>query len=400
MVDVLRDIGTYFRQIRESIGLDVDTVARELKIRRAYIVGLEQGDFSSLPDREIYVTGMIRGYATFLKNHAYEIDIDPEALVDRYRAVSDDITPAGDFHFPTMESDASKPKFVMVLFSVICVISFYAYWSNRLAVNDFLNEQIETLSDEYAGSVNNKVEPPRTPTTHNVVAPKASENNNVAPPNKQHADADKKVDDLLDIEEYLGLLKEKAQENMAATANNAVKVQEKIPAVQNNVNQLQEEFNKVVEDQKRKLMEQAERQQVDRVRTPRVEKRPEILDHANRNNNSLVQRTEPNIVSPRQPERQNPQFGSRQASNGVVSQKPNAAIPKIVLMAREDTWVKISDSRGALIVERVMKSGDTYFLPEKNNLVISAGNADAIEVFIDGDEHSFLGTLNDVSRTN
>ena len=69
-------------------------------------------------------------------------------------------------------------------------------------------------------------------------------------------------------------------------------------------------------------------------------------------------------------------------------------------MAREDTWVRISDSSGSLIVEKVMKSGDAYFLPEKNNLVISAGNADAIEVFIDGDEHSFLGTLNDVSRTN
>ena len=79
---------------------------------------------------------------------------------------------------------------------------------------------------------------------------------------------------------------------------------------------------------------------------------------------------------------------------------PDQSIPKIVLMAREDTWVKISESSGEVVIEKVMKSGDTYFLPERNNLIISAGNADAIEVFIDGDEHSFLGTLNDVSQTN
>ena len=73
---------------------------------------------------------------------------------------------------------------------------------------------------------------------------------------------------------------------------------------------------------------------------------------------------------------------------------------KIVLMAKNDTWVRITDTEDSFLVEKILKTGDTYFLPEKNNLVISAGDTSSIEVFITGDKQSFLGTLKEISRIN
>ncbi|MCH2037538.1 MAG: DUF4115 domain-containing protein [Rickettsiales bacterium] len=409
MAEILKDIGTYFRQIRESIGLDIDTVARELKIRRAYIVGLEQGDFSSLPDREIYVTGMIRGYATFLKNHAYDVDIDPEALVNSYRVVSDDITPAGDFHFPTMETDASKPRFIMVLISVAFVIGFYAYWSNRLEVNDFLNQQIEQLSDQYAGSVSIQIKEKSPEPADDPVRNQEKQEDNTS--FVQEPKANQK--DVLDIEKYLHLLKEKAQKE-AANQQQAVTDQQP-PQHANQVRPNQPSQNMQPRQAQQQVANpQPSQRALQPTRPPAPDQNVSGISQQDSGQNqasptkkndltSLRPKVDPvkPKVDPRaaatEASRSNPQAARAPSQS---AQQKKAKIPKIVLMAREDTWVRISDSSGSLIVEKVMKSGDAYFLPEKNNLVISAGNADAIEVFIDGDEHSFLGTLNDVSRTN
>lgn len=71
---------------------------------------------------------------------------------------------------------------------------------------------------------------------------------------------------------------------------------------------------------------------------------------------------------------------------------------RIVLLAKEATWVRLLTERNQFLLERTMNPGDTYFVPNRSDLVITAGNPGAVEIFIDGVKDGFLGTLDDVMK--
>ncbi len=71
---------------------------------------------------------------------------------------------------------------------------------------------------------------------------------------------------------------------------------------------------------------------------------------------------------------------------------------RIVLLAKEATWVRLLTGRNQFLLERTMNPGDTYFVPNRSDLVITAGNPGAVEIFIDGVKDGFLGTLDDVMK--
>jgi transcriptional regulator with XRE-family HTH domain len=69
-------IGEALRQAREQMGVSPEEVENRTKIRRKYIIAMENDDFEVLPGG-VYVRGFLRNYARFL-------NIDGEALVRQY----------------------------------------------------------------------------------------------------------------------------------------------------------------------------------------------------------------------------------------------------------------------------------------------------------------------------
>jgi transcriptional regulator with XRE-family HTH domain len=65
----------------------------------------------------------------------------------------------------------------------------------------------------------------------------------------------------------------------------------------------------------------------------------------------------------------------------------------VVLLAKENTWVKIMDSNNTLLAVRQLRAGDTYFVPSQKGIIINSGNPAAIEVMRDGQ----LSTLDAIS---
>jgi len=61
----MRELGQYLKQMRESLGLDLDAVEAKTKIRKRYLVALEDGDWGILPG-EVYARGFVRSYAECL----------------------------------------------------------------------------------------------------------------------------------------------------------------------------------------------------------------------------------------------------------------------------------------------------------------------------------------------
>ena len=69
-----------------------------------------------------------------------------------------------------------------------------------------------------------------------------------------------------------------------------------------------------------------------------------------------------------------------------------------MLHAVEDSWVQIRDRKEALLLTRVLRSGDTYYVPDRDGLTLLTGNAGGIAIEVDGVALAPLGPTGEVRR--
>jgi cytoskeleton protein RodZ len=78
------------------------------------------------------------------------------------------------------------------------------------------------------------------------------------------------------------------------------------------------------------------------------------------------------------------------AAPAVASTGPapvTAAAPdgsRIVLRAKADAWVQVRDKQGPVLLNRVMRAGETWPVPPKGQLLLTTGNAGGTELLVDG----------------
>jgi cytoskeleton protein RodZ len=75
-----------------------------------------------------------------------------------------------------------------------------------------------------------------------------------------------------------------------------------------------------------------------------------------------------------------PSVGSAQAATVV----PGAADSRIVLRASADAWILLKDRGGAVLLQRVLKTGETLSVPPRPDLLLTTGNAGGTEILVDG----------------
>ena len=71
---------------------------------------------------------------------------------------------------------------------------------------------------------------------------------------------------------------------------------------------------------------------------------------------------------------------------------------RIVLRALQDSWVQIRDRQDALLLTRVLRAGDTYFVPAREGLTLLTGNAGGLEIRVDGMPVPPIGPVGTVRR--
>ncbi|MDR1363290.1 MAG: helix-turn-helix domain-containing protein, partial [Spirochaetaceae bacterium] len=76
---MMKSIGEQLKAARESKGLAIDDVEREINIARKYLAALEAEDFSQFT-AETYVLG-------FLKNYGEYLGLDVKELLSLYRII-------------------------------------------------------------------------------------------------------------------------------------------------------------------------------------------------------------------------------------------------------------------------------------------------------------------------
>jgi cytoskeleton protein RodZ len=71
---------------------------------------------------------------------------------------------------------------------------------------------------------------------------------------------------------------------------------------------------------------------------------------------------------------------------------------RVVLRARGDSWTQVRDKQGTILLNRVMKAGDSWPVPAKPSLLLTTGNAGALDIVLDGTALPSLGANGVVRR--
>jgi cytoskeleton protein RodZ len=94
------------------------------------------------------------------------------------------------------------------------------------------------------------------------------------------------------------------------------------------------------------------------------------------------------------------------ASTGeeVVEESPpqeaaaEGQVGKIVVRARLESWIQVTNEKKEVVFSRVLRSGETYTVPDEKGLMLTTGNAGGIEISVNGKKLKSLGTVGLVKR--
>ena len=82
----------------------------------------------------------------------------------------------------------------------------------------------------------------------------------------------------------------------------------------------------------------------------------------------------------------------------AVEALPAADVPHLALKATADAWVQVRERHGAVLFNRVMRAGDTWIVPQGDDLLLTTGNAGGTELVVDGHDGPPLGGVGAVKR--
>lgn len=71
---------------------------------------------------------------------------------------------------------------------------------------------------------------------------------------------------------------------------------------------------------------------------------------------------------------------------------------RVVLRFRADSYIQVREKQGPVLLNRVMRAGETWPVPKETNLVMTTGNAGGTDVIVDGVTAASLGPSGAVRR--
>jgi cytoskeleton protein RodZ len=89
------------------------------------------------------------------------------------------------------------------------------------------------------------------------------------------------------------------------------------------------------------------------------------------------------------------------AALAVLAPVPASAAPdagRVVLRASADAWVLVKDRGGAVLLNKTLRSGDTWPVPPRADLLLTTGNAGGTDILVDGAATPSLGGAGAVRR--
>jgi cytoskeleton protein RodZ len=344
-------VGALLRRRREEIQQDVDDVSRQLRIRSAYIRAIEEGRFQELPGNA-YAVGFVRAYADYL-------GLDGGNVVSDYRDELARRSRQNELVWPTEGGESRFPGGAILgvcLFLGLAIYGGWYYASQSGGTGIKLIDQVPDYIKKATGvgqAVEN--ESPAEPTRTEAQA--ATSTDETAPPSPAPPPA-----------ATTGAETPPAAEPAPGTAATTATPTPPPPAV---------------------------------VATPAPSNEPAAV---------ALGQGQPAPAAPAAPSPA--ATASEPTGDAAVGPSPNAAeqaststepapVPpaaKVVIRANRDSWIEIRDKDNAVVLQRVLRQGETFNVPDQKGLIMTTGNAGGIVIELEGRSLQSLGSLGVVKR--
>ena len=355
-------VGALLRRRREEIQQDVDDVSRQLRIRSAYIRAIEEGRFQELPGNA-YAIGFVRAYADYL-------GLDGSNVVSDYRDELARRSRQNELVWPSEGGESRFPGGAILGVCLLLAVAIYGGWyyaSQSGGTGIKLIDQVPDYIKKATGvgqTVEN--EAPAEPTrTEAQAATSTNESAAPSPAPPPSATTSAETPPAAEPAPAAG-----PGPDTATTATPTPPP----PAV---------------------------------VATPAPSNEPAAV--------ALGQgQPEPAPAAPAAPATSEPASSQSTGATGdaAVTPSPNAneqasttaepaPVPpaaKVVIRANRDSWIEIRDKDDAIVLQRVLRQGETFNVPDQKGLVMTTGNAGGIVIELEGKPMQALGSLGVVKR--
>ncbi|MCZ6523265.1 MAG: DUF4115 domain-containing protein [Alphaproteobacteria bacterium] len=394
------EVALQLRAARERAGYELIDVAAALRIRHAHLLAIEDGRMTDLPG-PAYAVGFLRSYAEFL-------GLDGEAVVRLFKDEVRGFGASGKLVFPAPVEEGKRPTAALVVLSLLVAVGVYGIW-HYLSLND--RTVLESVSELPERLLSKAEEAPPSAVVA-VDVPGAQDGDLASAPRQAQGPGDEPVSEnasaapraaplaAVAAAEVAGAtaISATAAEDIAATASSGTERDADATPVATPVAEAPVAVPAEVDAAPASLAALAD------IPSPP----PEFVVEALPPPPVLAQ--EPSLASPAPPKQvvaaapvpEPPALPatSTSGSGAYVPQVYGAGNTeaRVVLRAESDSWVQIHGANNELVLTRMLRAGDRYRVPDRDDLLMVTGNAGAIEITVDGKAIPPVGPLGAVRR--
>ncbi len=376
-------VGALLRQRREELGQDVDTVARQLRIRPIYIVAIEDGRLQDLPGTA-YAVGFVRTYADFL-------GFDGNRVVASYR---DELAQRGRSEPVTWRMEDRESHFPGGKLLLACVLLAGAaygawYYLNNTPTGAGLIEAVPEYLKKGSGTAskteeNGKpAEPPSAKSTteggsETAAVPATTGESSAPAPQSTPANG----------------------AGAMATDGAAPAMTQAGPAAGQEAGQAPVTQAPAGETQAATTTPAPASSNTGSTATQPAGTTSSTMVPTTNTATQTAPATQPGAATLTPPAPAATASAQAEGSEAApeVAAAAAATTTRISIRAKLESWVQIMDKDGKPILSKVLRAGETYAVPDEKGLIMSTGNAGGIEMVLDGKPLQSLGSVGLVRR--
>ena len=356
---VQQSVGKMLENRRAECGLDLRDVSNALRIRLPYLIAIEEGRLDELPGAT-YAIGFVRSYADHL-------GLDGPAVVESYKNETVALAEASRLVVPAPLPEGKVPNGTILLIALLALAAIYGGWVLLSSNDRLLAELVPALPDRFLALIgaDDAASPKQAPATDPAqptaaTAPPAEKPaiETPRPPAAAQPETQKtpKPSPPVDVDGAPPETPTMASER-AAAASDAAPPPPETPATA------------AVEPSSPGTF---------------VVERPSVASAAPQTNETAV----PPATDLAPPVPPAPPAQSTGEPRRYGTENTDA---RVVIQATDDSWVQIRNKEGKLLLTRVLRVGDSYWVPNLAGVVMRTGNAGGLDIRVDGESVPGLG---------
>lgn len=401
-------VADLLRRTREGYGQDLGTVAMQLRIRNGYLRAIEEGRFKDLPG-STYAVGFVRTYAEYL-------GLDAQEVLRRFREEVSEVGGQPQLIFPAAAAEGKFPGGAILLLSgVVAAVAYGAwYYMSDRQVN--LLELVPEVPERLMALVSGDSAPPEDIAPEGMAreesAPEASAEDAASSGKSAPATASEGPTREPDAAEAPPTPSDSGSEAVVAASDGQGGAVETMPgeAVEPPAEQAEApglSAEDTAPSPEATTPADAHRGMADPLSTTGTQVATVAPESQTGAAATVESHSEPALPPA-------PEVTADGSGMTVAAIPPAPAVPsmeedgqvfgadnaeaRIVLQARLESWVQVTDADGATLLTRILRAGDRYRVPNEPGLVLTTGNAGGLDILVDGREIPSLGPVGVVRR--